>query len=407
MRTRTAYARFCARVCAEPRTLILHKIFSRYRLLLEPRARLEFYALCALAIFSAFLEMLVVASIMPFLAALANPLLVASDPRLAKLHALLGAGSQAEFLGYLGGFVLLVLIVANATAAATTWLLLRFANRQGVALSVRMLASYLVKPYEFYLGRHTAELQRNVFGEVFRVTSGIFIPTVQVVAKLSVVMLISTLLVLVDPLLAAIVAGVLGAAYAVLYKVARATLLSAGRIAVETGTLRAKIGLESLAGAKEIKLLGREQAFLDQFEVPSLRWADAQTKAQALGQLPRYAVETVAFSLILLLAIYLLGKGSGMGDLLPVLGLYAFAGYRLMPALQQVFAGIALMRNSQASLEAVIADLQPRSESSDAPRQARIPIKESVELVDARYQYPGVAAWALQPVTLCIPRNSS
>jgi ABC-type multidrug transport system fused ATPase/permease subunit len=141
--------------------------------------------------------------------------------------------------------------------------------------------------------------------------------------------------------------------------------------------------------------------------VPSLRWADAQTKAQALGQLPRYAVETIAFSLILLLAIYLLGKGSGMGELLPVLGLYAFAGYRLMPALQQVFAGFALMRNSQASLDAVMADLQPRADSQAATRRERIPIKESVELAEARYQYPGAAAWALQPVTLRIPRNSS
>jgi ABC-type multidrug transport system fused ATPase/permease subunit len=385
----------------------LHEILRRYKLLLEPRARREFYALCALAVLAAFLEMLAVASIMPFLAALASPALVASDPRLATLHTFLGAGTQAEFLGYLGGIVLLVLVVANATAAATTWLLLRFANRQGVALSVRMLATYLVKPYEFYLGRHTAELQKNVFGEVFRVTGGIFIPTVQVVAKLSVAVLISILLVLVDPFLAAVVAGVLGTAYAILYRFARSTLHSAGRVSVEAGTLRARIGLESLAGAKEIKLLGREKAFLDQFEVPSLRWADAQTKAQALGQLPRYAVETIAFSLILLLAIYLLGKGSGMGELLPVLGLYAFAGYRLMPALQQVFAGFALMRNSQASLDAVMADLQPRADSQAATRRERIPIKESVELAEARYQYPGAAAWALQPVTLRIPRNSS
>ena len=61
-------------------------------------------------------------------------------------------------------------------------------------------------------------------------------------------------------MLALVVAGVLGTAYAALYKVARATLLGAGRVSVEAGTLRARIGLESLAGAKEIKLLGREQA---------------------------------------------------------------------------------------------------------------------------------------------------
>ncbi|HUF82143.1 MAG TPA: ABC transporter ATP-binding protein [Burkholderiales bacterium] len=386
----------------------LPDIFRKYGLLLEPRARRELLALCALAVLAAFLEMLAVASIMPFLATLASPELAASDSRLAALQAFFGAASQAEFLAYLGGVVLLILVVANATAATTTWLMLRFANRQGHALSVRMLATYLSKPYEFYLGRHTAELQKNVFGEVFRVTGGILIPFVQVVAKLCVVILISTLLVFVNPLLAVIVAGVLGTVYAILYKSARATLHRAGRVSVEAGNLRARIGIESLAGAKEIRLLGREQAFLDQFEVPSLQWADAQTRAQALGQLPRYFVETIAFSLIFLLAIYLLRKGSGMNELLPLLGLYAFAGYRLMPALQQVFAGFAQMRNSQASLDAVLADLQPRTELPGASgRPSRLPIRESVELVEARYQYPGASAWSLQPVSLRIPKNGS
>ena len=411
MQTRTGWSRFWARAFIEPRHVKRPDVLRTYKLLLDAHARREFYALCALAVLTAFLEMLAVASIMPFLAALASPGLIASNARLAAVQAFLGTASQAEFLAYLGGIVLLVLVAANATAATTTWLLLRFANRQGHALSVRMLATYLAKPYEFYLGRHTADLQKNVFGEVFRVTGGIFIPSVQIMAKLCVVMLISTLLVLVNPLLAIIVAGVLGTGYLILYRIARVTLHRAGCVSVEAGTLRARIGIESLAGAKEIKLLGRERAFLDQFEAPSLRWADAQTKAQALSHLPRYAVETVALSLILLLAIYLLGKGSGISELLPVLGLYAFAGYRLMPALQQVFAGFAAMRNSQASLDAVIADLQPHAEllaaSGKAPRRARIPIEASVELVNVRYQYPGAAAWTLQPVTLRIPKNSS
>ena len=88
------------------------------------------------------------------------------------------------------------------------------------------------------------------------------------------------------------------------------------------------------------------------------------------------------------------------------IGLYAFAGYRLMPALQLVFAGFAAMRNSQASINAVIYDLQ----AFEAPRaisDARIPINSAVELVDARFEYPGEAGWALHPVSLRIPKNTS
>ena len=386
-------------------------IVRKFTLLLEPRAKREIYGLCGMAVAAAFLEMLAVASVVPFLATLANPQFAGSDPRLAKLHAFLGFGTPAQFLAYLGGIVLLVLIVANAFSAATAWRMLRFANRQGHALSMRMLATYLRKPYVFYLDRNIAELQKNVFGEVYRVTNGILIPSVQVVTKLSVVLFLGAMLVLINPLMALIVAGVLGGAYLILYKLARATLHSAGRVSVEAGTLRAKFGLESLAGAKEIKLLGREEEFLRRFEEPSLRWADAQTRSQAISQLPRFAVETVAFSLILLLAIYLLGAGRNMGELLPLLGLYAFAGYRLMPALQQIFAGFALIRNNQPSLEAVLADLEPRAEQTTAAdrssREIRVPINTVVELRNVNYRYPGETSWAVQQVNLRITKNSS
>jgi ABC-type multidrug transport system fused ATPase/permease subunit len=378
--------------------------------LLTPRAKRQLLALGAFAAIAGLLETAAVATIMPFLAMLAAPELLVTDPRLARLHTFLGSDSETRSIAYFGAFVLLVLVVANAFSSLTTWLMLRYANRQGHALSTRLLGSYLSKPYVFYLDRHTAELQKNVFGEVQRVTVGVLIPAVQIVAKLAVIIFIAALLLLVDPVVALVVAAVLGSAYAVLYQVARATLFRAGQVSVEAGTQRARYAIEALAGAKEIRLLGREAEFLRRFEAPSLTWADTQTAAQALGQLPRYAVETVAFGLILTLAIYLLGTGRSAGQILPLLGLYTFAGYRLMPALQQVFAGFASIRASHAALDAVLRDLPHAGETveqNDRPVADRIPLAHAIELIDARYRYPGTNAWELQPVSLRIPKNSS
>ncbi|MDH5350163.1 MAG: ABC transporter ATP-binding protein/permease [Betaproteobacteria bacterium] len=384
-------------------------IFGKYGALLELGARRRFYALCGLAVVAGLLEAAAVASVMPFLATVAGEGLVPGNARFAGLLEPLGASSPSSRLAWLGGAVLCLLVLANAASAATTWSMLRFANRQGHALSVRLLASYLAKPYAFYLHRNTAELQKNVFGEVYRVTSGALIPAVHIVTKLAVVFSVSALLVLVDPLMALAVAAVLGGAYAILYRFARTALQDAGQVSVEAGTVRARHAMEALAGAKEIKLLGRESQFLQRFREPSLRWADAQTRAQAISQLPRFALEAVAIGLILMIAIYLLGAGRGMGETLPLIGLYAFAGYRLMPALQLVFAGFAAIRNSQPALQAVLADLQASYAPDYAARDGapRIPLESAVELVNVRYRYPGAAGWSLQPVDLRIARNTS
>ena len=382
-------------------------MLGTYRRLLEPAARRQFHLLCGLALVAGFMESASVASIMPFLAALASPDLAFAGARLSRLLEWLGTDAPARALAYLGGIVLGVLVLSNALSAAVSWRMLRFANRQGQDLSTRLLASYLAKPYAFYLHRHTAELQKNLFAEVNRVTGGILVPAAQVVAKLSALAFISLLLLLVSPAVALAVAGVLGITYALLYRISRSALHRAGLASVEAATERAKQSLDALGGVKEIKLLGREADFAERFREPSRRFADAQSLAQAITLLPRYAVETVAFGLILGIAVFLLGAGQGVGELLPLLGLFAYAGYRMMPALQQVFAGFAAMRNSQGALQAVIADLQEASPASGDAGRAPLPLRSEIELAGVSFRYPGEARWELPPVDLRIPRNSS
>jgi len=378
------------------------------RHLLAARAHRRFLALCALAAVAGLLEAMAVASIVPFLAVFADP--GGSLPLVGRLSDQLGTADHVRMMAILGGAVLAILVLANTVTSLSTWLLLRFANRQGHALSVRLLATYLARPYVFYLDRHTADLQKTIFGEVQRVTTGVLLPAAQIAARLAVVVFISGLLVVVDPRVALVVGAALGTAYALIYVFARAALLRAGRQSIEAGTLRSRHALEALSGAKEIKLLGRESEFIERFERSSLAWADAQTTAQAIGQLPRYAIETIAFALILALALYFLRSGSAAGQILPLLGLYAFAGYRLMPALQQIFAGAAALRASHASLLAVLDDLRDAAppQAPQAPVTARrLPIGSGVDLVAAAYRYPGDAGWALSPIDLHVPRNAS
>ena len=383
----------------------------RYIALLSPAARRQLAGLTLLAVIAGLLETLGIASVMPFLALVAAPDAASSDPRIAKLLALLGAESATQALARVGGVVLLILVATNALSAAVNWLMLQFANRQGHALSARLLRSYLAQPYTFYLDRHTAELQKNVFSETQRVTMGVLVPGMHILARTSAATFIFAMLLLADALLALIVAAVLGGVYAYIFRAIRAQLQVAGRESVEAGALRAKHALEAFGAVKEIKLLGRDAEFARRFERPSRVWADAQARAQALGQLPRYAIETLAFGLILVLAIYLLGTGRDARVFLPVLGLYAFAGYRLMPALQLIFAGGVAIRTSRPALDLLIGDLglEQRvcaAKVTTAP-EPTLHLVERIELAQVGYQYPGAKAPALLDIDLVVPRNAS
>ena len=388
----------------------MRDIVRKYVALLPRAARRQLVWLCLLAAATGLLETAGVASVVPFLAVLAQPEIAATDPRIAAVVGVFGASGSAMSLAVLGGLVLVVLVATNAFGALVTLMMLRFANRQGHALSVRLFDLYLRQPYVFHLHRHSAELQRNIMTEVQRITVGALSPGVNMVARSFVMLFLLVLLLAADPALALVVGLVLGAGYLAVSGMAQRVLHAAGRETQEAGTLQAMHCYESLSGVKEIKLLGRERDIVASFDRLSLRAANAYAKVQALATLPRYAVETVAFGFVLVVAIYLLATAGTVEKVLPLLGLYVFAGYRLLPALHQTFDGWAALRYSAPSLDVVLRDLelekQPRP--APAPRDAPpLPFARNLVMTDVAYRYPAAADWAVRGICLEIRKNAS
>ena len=173
---------------------------------------------------------------------------------------------------------------------------------------------------------------------------------------------------------------------------------------------------EVFGGIKEVKLRGREGIFLDQFDQPSKSYAHYQSLSKVINKAPRYLLEAVAFGGVILIAVYLIAIESNIRQVLPILGLYAFAGYRLMPALQRAFKGVALARFNKAALEALHKDvfesssdgytvsLEPRSENDNAEP---IELQESLLLDGVTFTYPGADQPAIRNLSLEVKARST
>ncbi len=105
--------------------------------------------------------------------------------------------------------------------------------------------------------------------------------------------------------------------------------------------------------------MGLENAYVRRFRKPALRFGQSQVKGAVVGQMPRYFLEAVLFGGMLLLIISLLAvEQSDLMTILPVLGLYGFAGYRLMPVVQQIFQAVTKMRFNKAALDRLYDDIR-------------------------------------------------
>ena len=170
---------------------------------------------------------------------------------------------------------------------------------------------------------------------------------------------------------------------------------------------------EAFGGIKQVKLRGSEDSFLGQFDPPSKRYARLQGSYRVVRKSPRYVLEAVAFGGIILIAIYLIAVQESIQQVIPMLGLYAFAGYRLMPALQKAFSGIASARFNSAALKALHRDLRQRAEEKTAPAERRDPpgapltLDDRLVLDGVTFTYPEADEPAIQDLSLHVPSHTT
>lgn len=389
----------------------IRKLFE----LLDRRDRLQFYLLLLVLMLVALVEMAGIASIMPFMAVVTNPEVIHSNRWLALAYDRLGFQSDTAFLTFTGLLVLGLLVSSNAAKAASIWLTLRYHNKLNYVLARRLLARYMARPYAFFLNRNTAELGKNILGEVRTVISGVLTPYTDIIASSLVCLAIMTLLVVVDPLVAVAIACVLGGSYAAIYLLARRKLGRIGELQVLANAGKYKAAGEGLSGIKDLKVLGREATFLQRFAVFAEQHSRNNVSAGVIAQLPRFGLEIIAFGGILLVVLYLIRSGQEAVRMVPLLALYAFAGYRLMPALQMLFAAVTNLRFSIPALDVVHRDMiRLRDEQADAEAQlaasmsaAPMPFEQQLQLQDVSFRYEGADEPSLDHLSLVIRPNTS
>ena len=101
---------------------------------------------------------------------------------------------------------------------------------------------------------------------------------------------------------------------------------------------------ELFGAIREVKMSQTEQIYSAKFKNSAKKYAENQSVARSIAQLPRFFIEGIAFGGMILLIMYLLRTRGGFSEIIPILSLYAFAGYRLLPALQQVYAAVTQIR---------------------------------------------------------------
>jgi HlyD family secretion protein len=357
-------------------------------------------------------ELVGVASIGPFMAVAANPAVVESNQLLKKIFVYFEFRTVNQFLIALGGVVFVVLLLGNVLIFFSNWFSTSFGMTLGRTISVNLYRHYLSKDYLFHTTSNSAILAKNIFHEVLRVTNNIIVQFLLLVSKVFTIIFIVTGLILISPALTVVIAVALGGFYLLIYLFTKRVLHENG---VECSRLLGNAFQavnEGLNGIKDVKLHGKEFFYSSLFDKILKRYNSVSIFNAVLPLAPRYALEVLTFGGVIVGFVYFLEQGKNISEFLPVLSIFAVAGLKLIPALQQVFASMTVMRGNMNSFHIISADFDSFSslnQNLEIGENKQPPFAEfqTLELKNLSFRYPQSNVLAIKNVSLSLNRNTT
>lgn len=382
--------------------------------ILEGENKTRIALIVLLMMVSALVNTAGVGAILPFMSILTDPQVVYEGGFIGKIYELFGGIELSRFLLIIGTLVLIVFIVGNFLMMSVFWVMHRFSQNLSFRISRRLLGRYLYQDYSFFLKRNSSELVKNLYGEVGAVNNGVLRPLMEMLTYGVLAFAIISYLFFADPLIATLTLGVLGGAYGVIYYLFRKRLDIIGKKRVEANKGRFHLANEAFGGIKDVKLLGKEHRYLHRYEPIGKQFHRAQANVHIIAGVPKYLLEMVAFGGILLIALILYSQSGNVSGVLPLLSVYALAGYRLMPAVQNVFRAITTIRGHIPALDVVYHDfyLPPgkrtrmkESEKNASTKENPVPFQKEVSLEHISFRYSEDSTFALSGINMSIPKN--
>lgn len=353
--------------------------------LLEPGAARGLFGLLGLTIFTSVLELVSLGAVLPFMGLVVKPDLWLRFPAVddfLRRHQV----SHHELLVAIGSAMVAAVIVTNVMAVVVANRTQRFTADLHVRLVSRLLQGFLSQPYGWFLSRNTAELARHVEA-VEAVTRGVFEPGLRLATRGGSMVLVVLMLLLYDPLLLLLMGLVLGGLYAGAYVYCRNRVQALGQQAWSAQREVKLTTHQALESVREARLGGFEQFFVQRVLEPVERVQQVGVRRSTLEAVATYLTRSMVILGFLLTTLYLVIRYPEPGHVIPLLGLYALAGYRLMPTLQLAFQSFTLIRSNLTVTRVLAEDLELAAPRIPPPALEPLALVDGLALEDVSFSY--------------------
>ncbi len=341
-----------------------------------------------------------IASVLPFIGLISEPELLNTNGYILAFKEMTGLESYTGVVVAFGGISLFLVVIGNVMSAFDVLYGEMFGYRKAHVFSERLLRNYLHTDVLEFEKRKTADRAKEILSDIDRVIIHTLFSMFDLLSASLVAVCVIGLLLWVDWGVTLVVTGVLVGVNLLIHRFISTRLDGLGK---EYATLQADLYgdvLDSLKLQKEIKLNGISDFFVKRYSRSFQRMVRNRIKHTVINTMPQYTLEVLAYGVILLLAIYFAVISDSGAEPITLIGMYAFAAYRLMPMVRDIFGSAEDIWFGSAILEDFVQAFEVREEE-----RVKVPFtaNESIGLSKVDFRFSSGSAFHLEALSLGFP----
>jgi ABC-type bacteriocin/lantibiotic exporter with double-glycine peptidase domain len=385
----------------------MHVMLGRIWHHIGARRRFQLGALFFMMAVAAFAEIATIGAVLPFLAVLTEPRSVFDHAMAKPLIELFGISAPRQLLAPLTLVFAVSAVLSGGMRLVLLWCQTRLSQSIGADVSSDIYRRTLYQPYVVHTARNSSEVIAGILAKSTVVVGQTIIPCLTMLSSGLMLAGILIMLIAIDPLIAITAFAGFGGIYIfVILLTKRCLARDSERINHEQIQV-VKVLQEGLGGIRNVLIDGAQKSYCKAYSNADVPLRRALASIQFISASPRFAIEALGMVLIAILAFSLADQEGGVAGAVPILGALALGAQRLLPLLQQGYAGWTTMRGSQASLRDALDLLdQPLPAHANEPLPAPIPFNRSIDLNNLSFRYTSDGPIILNVLELSITKGA-
>ena len=281
----------------------------------------------------------------------------------------------------------------------------RVSNYTTHQVTSQLFMSYLTRPYTFHLQRNSSDLLNSMQQEA-GMTIGLVASIVGLVQELLLAGAVIWFMVYTEPLAAFSTLLILILGSLLYLKVTKPLITAFGQQRQKIQAPLTRYMLQGFGGVKDIKVLGRSNDFLNQYENQNLVVQDAGLRYGILKSIAPMWTELLAMSGLTVVVWIMVWQNRPPDRIIPLLGLFVIATWRFVPTVNSLVNLTNSIRYSQPAVESVYREFEYIKSQQDIVK-TQIMFNDKVEMRNLTFNYPNTETPSLCDVNIVVRKGET